>query len=185
MRPINLRSFDNRNFNRGRSSVIELLWLVTSALLVSSWLPGSAHRRLILRAFGAKIGDRVAIKPRVHVKFPWRLTVGDDSWIGEGVWIDNLAPVEIGGNCCISQSVYLCTGSHDWSSSTFDLIVKPITIEGGAWIAARAVICPGVTIAEGCVLTAGSVATDDCAKWKVHQGNPAVAIRDRRGAVSS
>ena len=104
-------------FSRGRSRLVEVLWLVLDALLVRSRVPGSAHRRLILRAFGALIGKRVLIKPGVRIKFPWRLEIGDDSWVGEDVWIDNLAPVQIGANCCISQGVYICTGSHDWGAA--------------------------------------------------------------------
>ena len=101
-------------------------------MFVSSSIPGSAHRCFLLRAFGAKIGRGVNIKPRVKVKFPWRLIVGNHSWIGEAVWIDNLAEVEIGANCCVSQGAYLCTGSHDWNSRKFTLITKPIRVEDGA-----------------------------------------------------
>jgi putative colanic acid biosynthesis acetyltransferase WcaF len=155
---VRLGSYENGWFTRGRSKIVEALWLCVDALLVSSWVPGSWHRRLVLRLFGARIGRRVSIKPRVRVKFPWRLVVGDDSWLGECVWIDNLERVEIGSNCCLSQGAHLCTGSHDWTRPGFDLIVKPIRIEDGAWIAARAAVGPGVTVGKGGVLGLGSVA---------------------------
>lgn len=129
--------------------------------------------------FGAKIGQGVEIKSGVKVKFPWRLEVADHSWIGEDVWIDNLATVRIGANCCISQGAYLCTGSHDWSRSSFDLIIRSIDVRDGAWIAARAVVAPGVTIGEGAVLSLGSVAASDLAPWTVHAGVPAKPIRPR------
>jgi putative colanic acid biosynthesis acetyltransferase WcaF len=107
------------------------------------------------------------------------LVIGDHSWIGEDVWIDNLAEVEIGSNVCISQGAYLCTGSHDWSRPTFDLVVKPIRIGNGAWIAARAAIRPGVSVGEGAVLGLGGVATSDLAPWTVYQGVPAKPVRKR------
>jgi putative colanic acid biosynthesis acetyltransferase WcaF len=167
-------------FKRGRPAVVLGLWIVADALLVSSWLPGSWHRRVLLRAFGAQIGRGVVIKPRVRVKYPWRLAVGGHAWIGEDVWIDNLEPVVIGANACLSQGAYLCTGSHDWSRATFDLTVAPITVKDGGWVAAKAVVGPGVTIGEGAVLGLGSVATKNVASWTVNRGNPAQCMGERR-----
>jgi putative colanic acid biosynthesis acetyltransferase WcaF len=116
------------------------------------------------------------------VKFPWRLRVGDFSWIGEDVWIDNLAEIEIADHCCISQGAYLCTGSHDWSSMTFDLIVRPIEIQRDAWIAAKAAVGPGVVVREGAVLTLGGVANHDLEAWTIYSGTPAVPVRLRHVA---
>jgi putative colanic acid biosynthesis acetyltransferase WcaF len=162
---VRLDRFSAKEFDRGCSRFVEALWLVCSALFVSSGLPGSRLRVLILQAFGARIGTGVLIKPHVRVKFPWRLSAGAYSWIGEDVWIDNLERVSIGAQCCISQGVYLCTGSHDWSKETFDLITKPIYIENGAWICAKATVGPGVRVGEGAVLTLGSVTTRDLEPW--------------------
>jgi len=114
------------------------------------------------------------------VKFPWRLRIGDHSWIGEDVWIDNLAPVTIGSHCCISQGVYICTGNHDWNRESFDLITLPVTIHDQAWLAAKSVVSPGVVIGEGAILSLGSVATSDLKEWRVYQGVPAVSVRSRR-----
>jgi putative colanic acid biosynthesis acetyltransferase WcaF len=175
-----LAEFDNRSFSRGRSVLVEALWLVVQTLLVSSSLPGSAHRRILLRLFGARIGSGVRIKPRLRVKFPWRLTIDTNAWLGEGVWIDNLAEVEIGANCCISQEAFLCTGSHDWSKPSFDLVTNSIRIGEGAWIAAKSVVAPGVTIGRGAVLTLASVATGNLEEWTVYQGNPAKILGKRR-----
>lgn len=177
-----LDRFTAGGFDRGRSGLIEALWVVAQALLVRCFIPGSAHRRLLLRAFGARIGRGVVIKPGVRVKFPWRLTIGDHTWIGEGVWIDNLAPVQIGRHCCISQDAYLCTGSHDWSVPSFDLVVKPIEIRDGAWIAARATVGPGVIVHDGAVLALGSVATSDLDAGGIYRGVPALFSKWRRAA---
>jgi putative colanic acid biosynthesis acetyltransferase WcaF len=174
-----LNDFANPHFSRGRGRVVEALWLLAQWALVASWIPGAAHRRWLLRAFGAKIGKGVDIKPGVRVKFPWRLEVGNYSWLGENVWIDNLDQISIGANCCISQGAYLCTGNHDWSRSTFDLIMGPIRIGEGAWIAARSTIGPGVTIGEGAVLGLGSVANRDLEPWTINIGVPAVKVRTR------
>lgn len=179
MPSVSLKDFSNTGWRRGRSAIVEAIWIVVSAIIVSSPIPGAFHRRVALRIFGARIGGGVVIKPGVKIKFPWRLEIGDDTWIGERVWIDNLALVKIGRNACLSQDAYLCTGSHDWSSKAFDLIVKPIEVCDSAWITARSVVGPGVKIGEGAVLGLGSTTSSDLVPWKVYSGNPAQPIRDR------
>ena len=178
-RPMRLTDFDNGSWSRGKSALFELAWVVLSALFVSSWIPGSTHRKWLLNAFGAKVGRDVVIKPGVKIKFPWRLSIGDYSWIGEDAWIDNLSMVTIGSNVCISQGAYLCTGSHDWSSQAFDLITTPISVGEGAWVSAKAVVGPGVTIDEGEVLCLGSVVTKDLAPWAIYSGDPGKRIKTR------
>jgi putative colanic acid biosynthesis acetyltransferase WcaF len=180
-----LDRFDNRQFRRGRPAIVEFIWMAVQALLVSSFLPGSAHRRALLRLFGARIGAGVVIKPGVRVKFPWRLAIGQHSWIGEGVWIDNLADVTIGDHCCLSQEAYLCTGSHDWSKPEFDLIVKPIRVADGSWVAARAVLGPGTVVGEGAIVGLGSVATGTLEPFGIYRGNPALQAGMRRPGAAS
>ena len=175
-----LDTFDNNGFDRGGSKLKELLWLAIAGLFFSTWLPGSSWRVALLRLFGAHIGKGVIIKPHVRVKFPWKLSIGDYSWIGEQAWIDNLAPVSIGSHTCISQGVYLCTGSHDWSLSTFDLITKPITIADQAWLGAFSRVAPGVLVEQGAVLALGSVATQALQEWMIYSGQPAMAIKPRK-----
>ncbi len=160
------------SLDRGRAYWVEALWIVIQSVLFSLFLPGSRWRVLLLRLFGAQIGCVVVIKPGVRVKFPWRLAVGDYSWIGEDVWIDNLAQVNIGAHCCISQGAFLCTGSHDWRDPTFSLITQPIQIEDGAWVAAQAIVAPGVNIGMGAVLGLGSVATSNLEGGWIYLGCP-------------
>ena len=177
--------FDAKRFDRGRPAWVEVLWLVTQGILVDSWIPGTRHRAWLLRLFGARLGRGIVIKPHVRVKFPWRLSAGDHCWIGEGVWIDNLDEVVIGDHVCISQNAYLCTGSHDWSKEAFDLVTRPIEIRDHAWIGAKSVVAPGVCVGEGAVLGLGSVATSSLTDWKIHRGNPAIAVRPRTRQVSA
>lgn len=174
---VRLDLFDKRTFVRGRSLLTEALWLLVFSPLMASQLPGSLWRTALLRVFGARIGRAVIIKPRVIVKFPWRLEIGDHSWIGESVWIDNLADVSIGDHACISQGVYLCTGSHDWSLSTFDLITKPIHISDCAWVCAKAVVAPGVSIGVGAVAGIGAVVLRDITPWTVLRADGSFTAR--------
>lgn len=151
------------------------LWYFVNALVIKNHLnPISGIRVKALRLFGAKIGRGVVIKPGANVKYPWLLTVGDYSWIGEDVWIDNLAEVSIGSNCCLSQGAMLLCGNHNYRLPTFDLMVKPIIVEDGAWVGAKSVVCPGVTVGRDSILTVGSMATSNLEPGKIYQGIPAV-----------
>jgi putative colanic acid biosynthesis acetyltransferase WcaF len=176
---LHLDTFDNSDFDRGRSRLTEALWQTLAGIFIQSWIPGSAWRVGILRLFGARIGKGVVIKPHAKIKFPWKLSIGDHSWIGESVWIDNLADVRIGKNCCLSQGAYLCTGNHRWDRDSFDLVTNPIVIEDHCWIGARAQVAPGVNCKEGAVLAMGCLATADLEQWRIHSGSPAQATKQR------
>jgi putative colanic acid biosynthesis acetyltransferase WcaF len=174
-----LDRYSTGGFDRGRPLWVELAWQAVQLLVLISPLSCNAMRCFALRLFGARIGRGVTVKPGVRVKFPWRLQVEDHSWIGENAWLDNLAEIRIGNHCCISQAVYLCTGSHDWRKPGFDLIVKPIVLEDEVWLAARSVVAPGVVAGRGAVLGLGSVATRRLLPYRIHQGVPAVPVKKR------
>lgn len=114
-------------------------------------------RPIILRFFGAKIGRDVLIRQRVKIHWPWKLEIGDHSWLGEGVWLLNLEQITIGSSVCISQDAFICTGSHKSSSPNFEFDNRPISIEDGAWICARSIVLRGSIIAQGQVIPAGQV----------------------------
>ena len=82
-------------------------------------------------------------------------------------------------NATVSQRTYLCTASHNISSSLHEQIEKPIIIEPNAWVAAEAFIGPGVTIGEGAVVGARACVYKDVKPWTVVGGNPAKYIKDR------
>jgi putative colanic acid biosynthesis acetyltransferase WcaF len=182
-----LSTFDNSWYRTGRSTMTQALWFFLGLpVLRSSLLPSSRIRVFLLRIFGARVGEGVVIKPGVRVKYPWLLSLGDRSWIGEDAWIDNLVNVTIGDDVCISQGAYLCTGNHDWSDPAFGLIAKPIVLENGSWVGARSMLCPGVTVHECGIAAAGSVVSKDVPAYEIHAGNPAnlVRIREFRAAGS-
>lgn len=174
-----LSSFNNAHYDPG-PLWIRALWYVTNALFFKSPLPGSAWKRFLLRLFGAQIGKGVVIKPRVNIKYPWFLVIGDHAWIGEEVWIDDLGTVTIGSHSCISQGALLLCGNHDHRSPHFDLIVQGITLEEGVWIGARAVVGPGVRIASHAFLTLGSVTGSDLSAYGIYRGDPAEYVKERK-----
>jgi putative colanic acid biosynthesis acetyltransferase WcaF len=181
MKQPDLSLYDNSWYSSGRSRIVEALWFfIGLPILRCRLLPSSLVRSAILRLFGATIAQKVVLKPGVRVKFPWLLSIGGSSWIGEDVWIDNLVLVTVGANVCISQGAYLCTGNHDWSDPAFGLRVQSIVLEDGSWVGARAVVCPGVTIEECGIAAAGSVVTNNIPAYEIHAGNPARLLRRRK-----
>lgn len=177
--PTDLSSYRNTWYQPGSFLRRGIWYLVSLLFFRPSFLPFYGWKRFLLRLFGAAIGKGLIVKPGVQVKYPWLLQTGDHCWIGEKVWIDNLAMVTLGNHVCISQEAYLFCGNHDYTKSTFDLMVKPIVLEDGAWIGARAVVCPGVVCGNHAVLAVGSVATHSMEAWGIYQGNPAVEIKKR------
>jgi len=178
---VDLSSYDPTQHKPGANVLKRVLWYWVNALIFDSWLcPLYGLKRQLLHVFGAEIGRGVVIKPRVNIKYPWKLSVGDYSWIGEGVWVDNIQSVEISDHCCVSQGVYLCTGNHNWSDPRFGLVARPITIGSQSWIGAFSIVCPGVSIAEGTVITAGSTVTRDTVPWTIYAGNPTSAVKNRK-----
>ena len=169
-----LRHYTTGGFQRGKPLWCEALWLLVKCGFFLTPIPWpSALKVALLRAFGAKIGQRMVIRSRVNITFPWRFEAGDDVWLGDEVLILSLAPVVLESNVCISQRAFLCTGSHNFRAENFDLITKPITIRAGSWVAAQAFIAPGVEIGEGSMVTAGSVVSENVPPKSLARGNPA------------
>ncbi len=175
----NLASFSNSWYNPGNTFKRGLWYFFNLIFVKNPYNPFIGLKRGVLRMFGAKIGKGLIIKPAVNIKYPWKLKVGNNVWIGENVWIDNLEIVEIQDNVCISQGAMLLCGNHNYKKTSFDLIVKGIIIEEGAWIGAKAIVCPGVICKSHALLTVGSVAVKPLEPYSIYQGNPAVKIKDR------
>jgi putative colanic acid biosynthesis acetyltransferase WcaF len=179
MSHVNLRSYDNSWYDPGRSLVWRIGWLVLGLpLLRVAWLPSSL-RVVLLRLCGSRIGNRVVIKPGVTIKYPWHLQIGNDCWLGENCWIDNLTSVQIGDDVCVSQGAYFCTGNHDWTDPGFGLMIAPIQLMNGAWAGAKCVLTPGTVLGEGAVAAAGSVILGRVPDYHIFAGNPAVFVKRR------
>lgn len=180
MSQTDLSKFNNAWYSPGAGVVKRLCWyVVNAAIFMCPLVPFSGFKVFLLRLFGAKVGRGVVIKPSVNIKYPWLLSIGDYSWIGEKVWIDNLAEVVIGKNVCLSQGSFLLCGNHNYKKSTFDLEVGKILLEDGVWIGAKSTVCPGITCFSHSVLSVGSVATKNLEAYTIYQGVPAQKIRMR------
>ena len=180
MTPVSLSSFSPADYDKGASKLKQIVWYFVNCFFVrASWNPFQGLKLFLLKLFGAKMGKNIVIKNNVMIKSPWYLTIGDNCWIGENVWIDNIDEVTIGSDVCISQGAMLLIGNHDYTVPSMPYRNAPIVIHDGAWIGAQSVVCPGVVVDECAILTVGSIATKDLEAYGIYQGNPAQKIRVR------
>lgn len=168
-----------KNF-RGRNGVwVQMWWLVQAT--VFAWSPQFLYgwRRFLLRAFGARVGKGVIIRPTATVTYPWKVSIGDYAWIGDDVCLYSLGEIAIGENAVVSQKSYLCTGSHDYQSTDFAIYARPITIEPEAWVGADVFVGPGITIGRGAVVGARSSVLSDMPPMMICVGYPAKPVKPR------
>jgi putative colanic acid biosynthesis acetyltransferase WcaF len=170
---VDLRQYNQSRYDRGRSGGMILIWWLVQAIAFSLSLHNMDEFRCqVLRLFGAKIGRGVKIRPTVRVTYPWKVSIGDYSWIGDDVVLYSLDEIAIGSHCVVSQKSYLCTGSHDLQDVAFSLLTAPIYIGNGAWIATDCFIAPGVKIGANAVIGARSSVFSDILDRQVAWGSP-------------
>ena len=179
MQKTDLSKFDNSWYNPGGLFKRGVWFFVNVCVMQSRMNPFNGLRVFFLKIFGAKVGSGVVIKPNVNIKYPWKLEIGNNVWIGEQVWIDNLGEVKIGDNVCLSQGAMLLCGNHNYKKVEFDLVVGDITLEEGVWIGAHSVVCPGVSCKSHSILSVNSVAVKTLEPYTIYQGNPAIELRKR------
>jgi putative colanic acid biosynthesis acetyltransferase WcaF len=167
------------NFRGKNIFYVQIWWLVHSTLFAMSPQVFYRWRVFLLKLFGAKVGRHVIIRPSVKIVYPWKLTIGDYSWIGDNVELYTLGEIIIGENTVISQRSYLCTGGHDYGKETFDIYAEPIRIGDSCWLATDVFVSPGVTIEDNCVIGARSSVYKDISKGSICHGNPAKFIRNK------
>jgi Acetyltransferase (isoleucine patch superfamily) len=172
-----LAGFQGSGYDKGRGVAVQAAWMLASGIFVTRWWCPVSVRAWVLRIFGARIGRGTVIRHGVRIHWPWKLVIGDNTWVGEGAMLLNLETIELGSDVCISQQAMLCTGSHSKSSPTFEYDNAPILVGDGSWIAARAVILRGVTVGSDSVIGATALVTTDVP-------NGAVVLAPRGGVTT-
>lgn len=176
----NLKQFKIPANFRGKSILTVQLWRFVQSIFFKispQFLYG--WRRFLLRLFGAKIGKNVIIRPSVTVTYPWKISVGDNSWIGDDVVLYSLGEIIIGSNTVISQKSYLCAGSHNYRKIDFPILEERIEISDECWLATDVFVAPGVKVNKQCVIGARSSVYEDMPEGWVCYGNPAKPIKKR------
>ena len=178
---MDLSKYDQSWFDRGRPGWFILLWWLVQAIAFPLSLHNfNAFRAVLLRLFGAKIGIGVIIRPTARFTYPWKVEIGDYSWIGDDVILYSLDRITIGSHSVISQKSYLCSGSHDIEDLAFKLVTAPIIVGNGVWVAADCFVAPGVKIGDNTVIGARSSVFKDIECDRVAWGSPCISRSPRQ-----
>ncbi|AUC59902.1 putative colanic acid biosynthesis acetyltransferase WcaF [Cyanobacterium sp. HL-69] len=177
----NLSKYNQNHFDRGKPLWFILLWWIVEGII----FPLTPHnfngvRRTLLKLFGAKVGKQVVIRSSARFLYPWKVEIGDYSWIGDRTYFYSLDKIIIGSHTVISQHSYLCTGSHDYNQTTFDLITSPIMIGNGVWVASDCFIAPGVKIGANTIIGTRSTVLHNIPSTKIAWGSPCKVKCDRK-----
>ena len=155
------------------------LWaLVEMAVVTNPLQPSSRLRRCALTLFGARVGNGAVLRPRLRVKFPWNLEVGDRCWIGEDVWIHNQDRVTIGSDAVLSQGSFVTTGSHSYRTD-MGLVTQPVTIADGAWVTSRCIVLGGAQILRSALVLPGTVVRGRVPAGSLYGGSPPHVVGER------
>ncbi|MDO7907206.1 putative colanic acid biosynthesis acetyltransferase [Paenibacillus sp. JX-17] len=177
---VRLDRYDQSWYSRGRGGMIVLLWwFIQGTLFRFSLHPMYRWRAFLLRLFGADVGRGVQVRSTAKFTYPWKVRIGEYSWIGDHVEFYSLDEIQVGSHCVISQNSYLCTGSHNIRDPHFGLVTKPITIGDGAWIASDVFVYPGVDIGVMGAVAARSTVTRNVPSNEIHAGTPASFVKHR------
>lgn len=160
-----------------REQAGRVLWALAHPLFALSPRPLWGWRRMLLRLFGAQVGQGVHVFPSVRIAIPWNLTLGDDCAVGDRAILYALGPIVIGARATVSQGAHLCAGTHDLSRPDRPLMKPPITVADDAWVAADVFVGPGVTIGRGAIAGARAVVVKDVESGSIVVGNPSRTIR--------
>jgi len=161
-----------------REQIGLLLWTIVWPALCG-WTPKHFNpwRLIWLKLFGCKIEGTPFVHQRARMQAPWRLTLGDQSSVGDRANLYSLDEIELGRGSVIAQEAYLCTGSHDFSDPNRALLTARITVGADAFVGARAFVMPGVTIGDRAVVGACSVVTESVEPGTMVAGSPARFLR--------
>ncbi|WP_233235592.1 putative colanic acid biosynthesis acetyltransferase [Bordetella sp. LUAb4] len=171
---------------RGRNAVyVQLWWMVHATLFRYSPQFAYGFRRWLLRLFGAEVGHKVLVRASARVTYPWKVRIGDYSWIGDDVVLYSLGRIDIGSHAVVSQRSYLCAGDHDAAMPDFPIRGLPVIIEDGAWIATDVFVGPGVTVHKDAVVGARSSVFKDIPGGMICHGTPCRPVRPRTSTVRS
>ena len=162
-----------KNFRGRNPFFVQLWWIVQSVLVATSPQFMYGWRRFVFRAFGAKIGENVLLRPSVKMTFPWHVEIGDETWVGDNVVLYSLGQIKIGSHVVVSQNSYICTGTHDFLNVNFDMERHPVVIEDQVWLANDVYVAPGVTVERGCVVGTRSSVFNDLPSGMICYGSPA------------
>ena len=176
--------------SRARLEVGHIAWRDWLLVGLANRIPahnGVRARTLLLRRSGITIGAGTAFGGRVRVVGVGvaaggrsKVTIGTNCWVNDGCTFDVSAEITVGNGVAFGHEVMLLTSTHEIGTQFYRAgrsMNLPVVVGDGAWIGARSVVLPGVTIGRGAVVAAGSVVNRSVADNVLVAGVPARHIR--------
>ncbi len=152
-------------------------------LMILRWIghiPVHSIRKFFYALSGIKIGEGSTIHMWANFFYPPNISIGDDTIIGDHVFLDGRDILKIGSHVDIASQVLIYNSEHDINSEDFQATESPVEIGDYVFIGPRAIILPGVRIGKGAVVGAGAVVTKDVADFMIVGGVPAEVIGERK-----
>ncbi|MDQ2085621.1 DapH/DapD/GlmU-related protein [Herbivorax sp. ANBcel31] len=139
-------------------------------------------RRFVCKRIFKRAGRNINIEHGAFFASGRDIEVGDNSGLGVNCRITG--PLKIGSYVMMGPDVMIFTQNHKNDRLDIPMMLqtdpkRPVVIGDDVWIAARAIILPGVTIGKGAIIGAGAVVTKDVPEYAVVGGNPARIIKYR------
>lgn len=170
-----------------KKKIIYILYRLFAQKLPISQRSALAKR---MRGFWArkivqKMGNNVNIER--NAIFGPQLEIDDNS--GIGINCEVYGPVTIGKNVMMGPEVIIYTSGHKHDRTDIPMIeqgsdeAKRVIVGDDVWIGRRAMIMPGVTIGNGCIIGAGAVVTKDIPDYSIAGGVPAKVLKNRKTHV--
>lgn len=151
-------------------------------LMILRWvghIPLHTIRKFFYVLSGIKIGKGSTVHMWANFFYPKNISVGEDTIIGDHVFLDGRAPLRIGNHVDIASEVLIYNSEHDINSKDFRPILGQVEIGDYVFIGPRAIILPGVKIGKGAIVGAGAVVTKDVSDFTIAGGVPAQVIGER------
>lgn len=149
--------------------------------LITRFIPetrGFTLKVAFLRWCGASVGHGVRICSSARFMGVGELEIGDETWVGHGVFINSGASVQIGARVDIAPFVFIGTGTHEVDRVGPRVAGKgchrSVVAKDGCWLGARSMLLPGIVVGEKAIVAAGAVVTQDVPDGCLVAGVPAV-----------
>lgn len=141
---------------------------------------------LIFHPENVELGRNVYVGHHAILKgyYKNRLRIGDETWIGQQVFMHSAGGLEIGARVGIGPGVRIITSNHREAGREVPVLFSPVefapvVIGEDSDLGVGCVVLPGVTIGRGAVIGAGAVVAEDIPDYAVAAGVPARVLRLR------
>lgn len=148
--------------------------------LVGDDVLGRRVRHALLRLAGARLAPRATVHGGTHFSNPANLSIGNGSLVNRDCYFDLEAPITLHDDVGIGHGTTIITTTHAIGPPqrrAGDATAHAVTVHSGAWIAARCVLMPGVTVGAGAIVATGAIVTRDVPANVVFAGSPARMVR--------